>query len=76
MRLVRASSSVRTPTSTPGNWSGRMRSAMTTSSRAALPARSPSPLTHTSTWRAPACTPARELAVASPRSLWQWVEVT
>ena len=26
----------------------------------------------TSTWRAPAWTAARVLAVASPRSLWQW----
>ena len=45
---------------------------MTTSSSEALPARSPSPLIVTSTWRAPAWTAASVLAVASPRSLWQW----
>ena len=46
---------------------------MTTSSIDALPARSPRPLTVTSTWRAPAWMPASVLAVASPRSLWQWM---
>ena len=55
-----------------GNWVGRVRRAMTTSSREALPARSPRPLIVTSTWRAPAWTAASVLAVASPRSLWQW----
>ena len=45
---------------------------MTTSSSDALPARSPRPLIVTSTWRAPAWTAASVLAVASPRSLWQW----
>ena len=54
------------------NWVGRVRRAMTTSSSDALPARSPRPLIVTSTWRAPACTAASVLAVASPRSLWQW----
>ena len=49
---------------------------MTTSSSAALPARSPSPLIAHSTWRAPFATPASEFATASPRSLWQWVETT
>ncbi len=34
------------------------------------------PLTVTSAWRAPAWIPARVLAVASPRSLWQWTETT
>ena len=34
------------------------------------------PLTATSTCRAPFCTPAIELATASPRSLWQCVEMT
>ena len=29
-----------------------------------------------STWRAPACTAASELATASPRSLWQCTERT
>ena len=47
---------------------------MTISSSAALPARSPMPLMVHSTWRAPARTPASELATARPRSLWQWVE--
>lgn len=47
---------------------------MTTSSRDALPARSPIPLMVHSIWRAPASTPARELATARPRSLWQCVE--
>ena len=55
-----------------GTGSGRVRRAMTTSSREALPARSPRPLIVTSTWRAPAWTAASVLAVASPRSLWQW----
>jgi hypothetical protein len=41
---------------------GRVCSAMTTSSREVLPARSPMPLTVTSTWRAPAWMPARVLA--------------
>ena len=45
---------------------------MTTSSSEALPARSPRPLIVTSTWRAPAWTAASVLAVARPRSLWQW----
>ena len=64
--------SVATPPAAVGNWPGRVRSAITTSSREALPARSPRPLIVTSTWRAPACTAARVLAVARPRSLWQW----
>ena len=54
------------------NCVGRVRRAMTTSSSDALPARSPRPLIVTSTWRAPAWTAASVLAVASPRSLWQW----
>ena len=45
---------------------------MTTSSSDALPARSPRPLMVTSTCRAPAWTAASVLAVARPRSLWQW----
>src|SRR4029077_8806615 len=49
---------------------------MATSSSAALPARSPMPLTHVSTWRAPARTLTSELAVARPRSLWQCTEST
>ena len=54
------------------NLSRRMYIAMTTSSSAVLPARSPIPFTGTSTWRAPPRTPARVFAVAIPRSLWQW----
>ena len=42
----------------------------------ALPARSPRPLIVTSTWRAPAWTAASVLAVARPRSLWQWTLTT
>ena len=63
--------SVWTPEPRSGNCVGRVRRAMTTSSSDALPARSPRPLIVTSTWRAPAWTAARVLAVASPRSLWQ-----
>ena len=48
--------------------------AITTSSMEQLPARSPMPFTAPSIWRAPAATAARELATASPRSLWLWVE--
>mmetsp|Transcript_6179 Transcript_6179/g.18269 ORF Transcript_6179/g.18269 Transcript_6179/m.18269 type:complete len:272 (-) Transcript_6179:504-1319(-) len=51
-------------------------SAMTTSSRAALPARSPMPLMVHSIWRAPCSAPAIELAEARPRSFWQCVEKT
>ena len=47
---------------------------MTTSSNAALPARSPIPLIVHSTCRAPPSMPARVLATASPRSLWQCTE--
>mmetsp|Transcript_12663 Transcript_12663/g.30560 ORF Transcript_12663/g.30560 Transcript_12663/m.30560 type:complete len:202 (+) Transcript_12663:1229-1834(+) len=54
----------------------RMKMAMHTSSRLALPARSPMPLMVHSTCRAPLATPARELAVDSPRSFWQCVEIT
>mmetsp|Transcript_24111 Transcript_24111/g.44754 ORF Transcript_24111/g.44754 Transcript_24111/m.44754 type:complete len:210 (+) Transcript_24111:346-975(+) len=54
-------------------WKGMMSlrtlRAITTSSRAVLPARSPSPLMVHSIWRAPASTAARLLAVAMPRSL-------
>ena len=41
-----------------------------------MPARSPMPLIAHSTWRAPAWTPANELATASPRSSWQWTDST
>ena len=74
-RLAVVMCSVWTRLSSSGNWVGRVRSAMTTSSREALPARSPSPLIVTSTWRAPAWTAASVFAVASPRSLWQWTEI-
>ncbi len=60
----------------PPKTSGRVFSAMTTSSSAALPARSPMPLTVTSTCRAPAWTAASVLATAMPRSLWQWTAMT
>ena len=56
--------------------SGRVRMAMTTSSSAALPARSPRPLIVHSTCRAPFRTPASEFATAMPRSLWQCVLMT
>src|SRR5882757_3566728 len=49
---------------------------ITTSSREVLPALSPRPLMVHSIWRAPPITPAMELAVARPRSLWQWQEMT
>ena len=45
--------------------------AMTISSSAAFPARSPMPFTVHSTCRAPFSIAAREFATASPRSLWQ-----
>ena len=48
--------------------------AITISSSAALPARSPIPLMVHSTCLAPAVTPAKEFATAKPRSLWQCVE--
>ena len=59
-----------------GMMSWRTLSAITTSSSAVLPARSPRPLIVHSTCRAPASTAARLLAVAIPRSLWQWVANT
>ena len=49
---------------------------MTISSSAALPARSPMPLTVHSTCRAPPPTAASELATANPRSLWQCTLMT
>jgi hypothetical protein len=54
----------------------RVRSSITISSSEALPARSPIPFTAHSTWRAPASTPANELATASPRSSWQCTDST
>ncbi len=59
-----------------GSLSCRVRKAMTTSSRAALPARSPRPLIVHSTCRAPASTAASEFATARPRSLWQCTLIT
>jgi hypothetical protein len=50
--------------------------AITTSSSAALPARSPMPLTVHSICRAPPAMPASEFATAMPRSLWQCTENT
>jgi hypothetical protein len=55
---------------------GAVRTAMTISSSAALPARSPRPLMVHSTWRAPSMTAASELATARPRSLWQCTDQT
>ena len=57
-----------------GNTSLRTFIAITTSSSAALPARSPMPLMVHSICRAPARTPASEFATAMPRSLWQCTE--
>ena len=54
--------------------SGRVRIAITVSSSAALPARSPMPLIVHSICRTPARTAASVLATARPRSLWLWVE--
>ena len=59
-----------------GMMSWRTFIAITTSSSAVLPARSPRPLIVHSICRAPASTAARLFAVAMPRSLWQWVEKT
>ncbi len=47
--------------------------AITTSSKAAFPARSPKPLTVVLTDDAPALIPASALAVAKPKSLWVWI---
>ncbi len=49
---------------------------MAISSSEQLPARSPMPFTATSTCRAPFSIPASAFATASPRSLWQCVEMT
>ena len=59
-----------------GSTSLRTRIAITTSSSAVLPARSPMPLMVHSICRAPAFTPASEFATAMPRSLWQCTENT
>jgi len=59
-----------------GSASWRVFIAITTSSSAALPARSPMPLTVHSICRAPARTPASEFATAMPRSSWQCTEIT
>ncbi len=54
----------------------RVRTIIAISSSEQLPARSPMPLTATSTCPAPFSMPASEFATASPRSLWQCVEIT
>ena len=59
-----------------GSTSLRVWIAITTSSSAALPARSPMPLMVHSIWRAPPRTPASEFATAMPRSSWQCTENT
>ena len=57
-----------------GSTSLRTFIAITTSSSAALPARSPMPLMVHSICRTPARTPASEFATAIPRSSWQCAE--
>ena len=57
-----------------GAASGRVRNAMTVSSSAALPARSPMPLIVHSICRTPARTAASVFATARPRSLWLCVD--
>ena len=52
-----------------GNKSGLVLIAITTSSKAALPALSPKPFIVHSICLAPACTPAKEFATARPKSL-------
>ena len=59
-----------------GSTSLRTCIAITISSSAALPARSPMPLTVHSICRTPAFAAAMELATAMPRSLWQCAENT
>ncbi len=70
---ARVSSVASTPV-VNGKASLRVRIAITISSSAALPARSPMPFIVHSIWRAPPSTPSSELATAMPRSLWQWTE--
>ena len=74
-REVRMISFAFKPWRTPSAWL-RVRTIIAISSSEQLPARSPMPFTATSTCRAPFTMPASELATASPRSLWQWVETT
>ncbi len=74
-RLVLAISSV-TMRVSAAKTSLRVRRAITTSSSAAFPARSPIPLIVHSTCPAPAATAPSELAVERPRSLWQCTEMT
>ena len=69
--LLQCSARACTPSACP-----RVRTIMAISSSEQLPARSPMPLTATSTCRAPFSMPASEFATASPRSLWQCVEMT
>ncbi len=63
------------PVADSGSRSARTRIAITTSSSAQLPARSPMPLMVHSICRAPAATASSELATARPRSLWQCTEM-
>ena len=58
----------------PRSSSWRTRSAITISSSAAFPARSPMPFTVHSTCPTPASTAASEFATARPRSSWQCAE--
>jgi len=66
---------VSAPISTPKK-SWRVFTAMMISSVEVFPARSPMPLMAPSICLAPAWIDDSELATASPRSLWQWVEMT
>mmetsp|Transcript_11203 Transcript_11203/g.28732 ORF Transcript_11203/g.28732 Transcript_11203/m.28732 type:complete len:280 (+) Transcript_11203:934-1773(+) len=76
MRLMGEMCTGLMPVRSPPIWLSPLRAmAMTTSSSEALPARSPMPLMVHSTWRAPAMAPARLLAVLSPRSFWQCVDM-
>ncbi len=74
-RLTAVSWVVSIPVARP-SFADRVWIAMTISSSELLPARSPMPLIVTSAWRAPATRPASVLAVASPRSSWQWTDST
>ncbi len=74
-RDVRKISFVLISVENPPKMSLRVFNAITNSSSAAFPARSPMPLTVQCTCRAPASTADKELAVDIPRSSWQWMEM-
>src|SRR5437899_12134766 len=60
--------------SIPVSYPYKASSANTSSSKLALPERSPRPLTHVWGTATPASTAARLFATASPKSLWPWNE--